>query len=104
MSMDHFRAQLMQNASIHGGVPQQAMLSQKSIEKTEKDIENNARLKKIVDDSIQSGIIKADDELAKYLQTLFVAQAETLDGKERALRMAIFTASKINNKFKIESK
>jgi hypothetical protein len=103
MNMDAFRAQLMQAASIHGGMAPQ-MLTQKSIDKTEKDIANNARLNKIVEDAVRAGSVKADDELFKFLKNLFVVQAETLEGQERALRMAIYTTLKINQAFKTEKK
>jgi hypothetical protein len=103
MNMDHFRAQIMQAASIHGGMGQQ-MLTQKSIDKTEKDIANNAKLNGVVDEAVKTGIVKADDDLFKFLKALFMAQAETLDGKERALRMAIYTVSKINKEFKVEKR
>jgi hypothetical protein len=103
MNMDAFRAQLMQAASIHGGIAPQ-MLTQKSIDKTEKDIASNAHLNKIIDDAIKAGSVKADDELFKFLKNLFIVQAETLDGQERALKMAIYTTFKINQEFKVEKR
>lgn len=104
MNMDHYRAQLMQAASIHGGMPQQQMLSQKSIEITEKEIAGNERLNKIVADAIKENTIKADDNFFKFLKTLLMHQANTLDGKERALRMAIYIIYKTNQEFKVEKR
>lgn len=103
MNMDAYRAQIMQSASIHGGIAPQ-MLTQKSIEKTEKAITANAKLNQIVEDAIKVGSVKADDDLFKFLKNLFIIQAETQEGQERALKMAIYTAFKINQTFKVEKK
>ena len=103
MNMDAFRAQLMQAASIHGGIAPQ-MLTQKSIEKTEKDIASNAKLNQIIEDAVKAGSVKADDALFMFLKNLFIVQAETQEGQERALRMAIYTTLKINQAFKVEKR
>jgi hypothetical protein len=102
--MDNYRAQIMQAASIHGGIPQQQMLSQKSIELTEKEITDNVRLNKLVDDAIKDNTIKADDSFFKFLKVLLMQQANTLEGKERALRMAIYIVYKTNKEFKVEKR
>lgn len=104
MNMDHYRAQLMQSAAIHGGIPQQQMLSQKSIALTEKEITDNVRLNQIVTDAIKDNTIKAEDSFFKFLKVLLMQQANTLEGKERALRMAIFIVYKVNKEFKVEKR
>jgi hypothetical protein len=104
MNMDQYRAQLMQAASIHGGMQQQQMLTQKSIEITEKEIANNSRLNKVIEDAIKDNTIKADDSFFKFLKVLLMQQGNTLEGKERALRMAIYITHKTNKEFKVEKR
>ena len=103
---DFFREQLMRAASIHGGVgagPGQ-VLTQKSIDTTINQEKLAERLNAILQEAVGQQTVKQDDKVLSLLTQLFLAKANTADGKEKALRMAIWVTKELNKYFDIVEK
>ena len=104
---DFFREQLMRNASIPGGGvgpgPGQ-VLTQKSIDTTINQEKLAERLNLILQEAVGQNSVKQDDKVLSLLTQLFLAKANTADGKEKALRMAIWVTRELNKYFEITEK
>lgn len=104
MSNDFYREQIMRASAIHGGVGQQDMLTPSSVQKTEANAKVSERLNALVAEAIKKGMIKENDILFSCLLNFFLTEAHTAEGKERALRMAIGTAQRLNKEFTFEKR
>lgn len=94
---------LFQAAQTHGGVQSQG-LTQDSIKKTEDEIKSNDKIQALIKEADTRKLISKDDPLFNTLLTLFLSQAKTTEGKERALRLVIVTTQKLNGEFTFQKK
>lgn len=103
---DFFREQLMASASIHGGMgpgPGQ-VLTQKSIDTTINQEKLAERLNFIMQEAVTQKSVSKDDKVLSLLTQLFLSKANTAEGKEKALRMAIWVTKELNKYFEIAEK
>lgn len=104
---DFFREQLMRAASIHGGAvgpgPGQ-VLTQKSIDTTIGQEQLAERLNLIVQEAIGQNAVAKDDKVFALLTQLFLSKANTAEGKEKAIRMAIWVTKELNKYFEVSEK
>lgn len=102
---DFFREQLMRSANIHGGmVAPGQVLTQKSIDTTINQEKLAERLNFILQEAIGASVVIKDDKVLALLTQLFLSKANTADGKEKALRMAIWVTKELNKHFDITDK
>ena len=98
--MASFRQQMHKNSLAHGGTetPAATAAAPKLAEKDE------ARVKKILAEAEALGLAAKDDEVIRVLFELFLPEAKTTEGKDRALKMSIAIAKRLRARFEIVAK
>lgn len=105
--MEGWRAQLFKNSQVHGGIADSGLgktMTPESLKASQKGIEDDEKLKVILAEAEQRGLVKRDDPLLKELVVLFFGDAKTPDGRERAVRMACGIVSRIRQRFDVTEK
>lgn len=97
--MASFRQQMHKNSLAHGGTETPAATAAPKL--AEKD---EARVKKILAEAEALGLAAKDDEVIRVLFELFLPEAKTTEGKDRALKMSIAIAKRLRARFEIAAK
>lgn len=100
-NMELFRQQMFQNAAIHGGASggEKPMMTPETMKSQAVVDKNNEVLEGILKAAEERGEIDRKDDMFQCLAVFFMSKANTPDGKERALGMAISAAKRLNANF-----
>lgn len=100
--MSFFREQMFKNAAVTGAAQSDRMLTPNSIKDTEKASAISGTLEKFLIEAEKRGEVDRKDPVFRLLVDFFLSKAATLDGKTRALGMAISVARKLNSVFEFK--
>ena len=102
-NMEFFRQQMFQNASVSGAAKSNEvgdrMLTPDSVKASEKASAMTAQLEGILAEAEKRGEVSRKDPVFCELIAFFISKANTQDGKERALKMAISVSRRLHNVF-----
>jgi len=107
-NMGFFREPMFRNASVTGAAQNDGagdrMLTPNSVKESEKAAALTAALENLLAEAEKRGEVSRKDPVFCELIAFFISKANTQDGKERALRMAISVSRRLHNVFEFTPK
>lgn len=97
--MSFFREQMFKNAAVNGAVAQDRMLTPDKMAEGGKVAAANAALEKMLVAAEANGDVSRKDPVFLVLINFFVSKANTQDGRERALSLAVSVTKRLHSAF-----